>query len=65
MTDKFLLLVVLGLTAFCGLLAICLAIFGPDAALYYERAFNGMLSLFTLGVGAVFGLLGKGSGAAK
>lgn len=65
MTDKFLILIVLGLTFFCGLLAVALAVAAPDPSLYFERAFNGMLSLFTLGVGAVFGLLRNGKGAAK
>lgn len=60
MSDKFLILVVAGLTVFCGLLAVVLARAAPDPALFFERAFNSVLSLFTLGVGAIFGLLRNG-----
>jgi hypothetical protein len=65
MTDKFLILVVAGVTVFCGLLVCGLAVSAPDPALFFERAFNSVLSLFTLGVGAIFGLLHNGRSVPK
>jgi hypothetical protein len=65
MSDKFLILVVAGITAFCGLLAFGLVVSAPDPTLFFERAFNSMLSLFTLGVGAIFGLLRNGRNVRK
>jgi hypothetical protein len=44
----------------CGL-----AVSAPDPALFFERAFNSVLSLFTLGVGAIFGLLHNGRSVPK
>jgi len=61
MNNRFLLifLAVVALTLLCGALTATIAIISPDPPPpFLDRAFNTCIGLFTLGVGAIFGLLG-------
>lgn len=57
-TFKLIFLAVIGLTLFCGVAAIALAMLGDGAGANQQAVFNAMNSGWQLGLGAVFGLLG-------
>ncbi|WP_133770441.1 hypothetical protein [Enterovirga rhinocerotis] len=61
MPDRFLAIFfsVLILTVLCGITALWLALVSPSpAAPYIDRVFNAVVHLFSIGAGAMFGLIG-------
>jgi hypothetical protein len=60
MRDRFtiVLLTVVCLTVVCGGLALAIAFTVPAPTPLLERAFNTLVEMFSVGAGAIFGLLG-------
>jgi hypothetical protein len=58
MNDRLIFVAVIAFTLLCGTLTVWIAMISPDPAPpFLDRAFNTCIGLFTLGVGAIFGLL--------
>lgn len=60
---RFIFLTVVSLSVFCGISAFAVAVVAVSfSSPFFEPLFDGLMALFTFGVGAVFGLIGGSQG---